>query len=159
MSQVVRMMKGSVLVEYGEFSIIDPDGSLDDEATPFAASWELGGPTAHWLVAADNLLMVRSAYNVHTASVVFELFDTTPPAQALPNAEQTETSFYSSSGSLMLEELMGSSDDDVPFKLGPPQRRWRVRAHRVSLKPAGHFPADIDEELEAFTFGFWPLQE
>ncbi|MEV4894071.1 hypothetical protein AB0K48_32265 [Nonomuraea sp. NPDC055795] len=154
MSHVVRLMQGSVLVEYGEFSIIDPDGSLDDKATTFAESWELGGPAADWLVAADNLLMVRSAYNAHTASVVLELFDATPPARTLPNAEQAETSFYSSSGSLMVEEMT----DDAPFKLGPPQKRWRVRAHRVSLNPAGYFSAGVGEELEAFTFGFWPLE-
>ncbi|MBB2747058.1 UNVERIFIED_ORG: hypothetical protein FHR35_006937 [Microbispora rosea subsp. rosea] len=152
-------MREAVDVEYGEFSIVDPGGSEDPAATPIADSWDLGGPTGPWLVGADNILMVRSEFNVHSPTVTFELWDEAPPPQVHPASETAQVTFASSTGRILLEEMTGSDEEHEEFDLGSPDAKWHARGYRVRLVPADHFPDDLDEEVESFCFQFWPAEK
>ncbi|MER6950408.1 hypothetical protein ABT294_40955 [Nonomuraea sp. NPDC000554] len=157
MAAIVRAMDDSTLIEYSEFTIIDDGGSDDPEAEPFAESWEERDIAAEWLAAADNLLMINSAFDRHRVRVRFELWDGEPEKESqLSNIDALTTSFYSSTGAIFIDEMIGYVEHD-PFKLGPPGERWHVRAYRKALVPRGYFPEHTEEELEAYIFRFWPL--
>ncbi|MCG5213048.1 hypothetical protein [Streptosporangium sp. KLBMP 9127] len=158
MAAIIRIMDDSTLVEYNEFTIID-DGEVEDPvAKPFAQSWEDRDVTGDWLAGSDNLLMINSAYATHRVRIRFELWDVDPGSnsQQSPEVDEITTSFYSSSGSIVIDEMLGDDDHDS-FELGPLGQRWHVRAHRRALMPQGCFPESIREELESYIIQFWPF--
>lgn len=157
MATFIRAMEDSAFIEYNEFTIIDPDGGDDPDAKPCAQSWDERDIRGDWLDAADNMIMINSAYCTHHTRIRFELWSSDPglKSEQLPDTDQTTALFYSSSGSVMVEEMFGDDDHEL-FELGPPRQRWQVRGYQKMLVPPGHFPESLDEELESYTFQFWP---
>ncbi|TKK87981.1 hypothetical protein FDA94_15595 [Herbidospora galbida] len=71
------------------------------------------------------------------------------------DAEVITTSFYVSSGSIAIDDMLTDAVNPA-IELGPPKANWSVRGHRTVLVPLDHFPEDADEELESYLFQFWP---
>ncbi|MGW4640422.1 hypothetical protein ACWEN6_17940 [Sphaerisporangium sp. NPDC004334] len=152
-------MEDSALAEYSEFTIVDACGGDDPDAKPFAESWDERDITGDWLAAADNMLMINGSYTgAYHIRIRFELWNSDPGCQPdrHPDVDQLTTSFYSTSGSVMVEEMFWGGDHE-PFALGLPRLKWHVRGYRKPLVPLGHFHHDIDGDAESYIFQFWPF--
>ncbi|NAS21281.1 hypothetical protein GT755_06225 [Herbidospora sp. NEAU-GS84] len=146
-------MEDSTFVQYYEFSITDHGGPGDPDAKSYDSSWNDRGVEPEWLVAADNMLMITSEFDGHRPRIRFEVWPSDPGPRH--DAEVITTSFYVSSGSIAIDEML-TDTKNLAVELGPPKSNWNVRGHRTTLVPPDHFPEDADEELEAYLFQFWP---
>ncbi|MEU4405377.1 hypothetical protein AB0F88_12675 [Streptosporangium sp. NPDC023963] len=154
MTTLISALEDAVLVEYGEFSIIDPEGAEDTDAEAFSSSWNKETDPGAWLTTSDNMLMVQSMHNMHTTVCTLQLWSAAPPSLELLESEVAEYSFYSSSGQVQLEEMMGSEEEHPSFDLGSRNSKWIVRAYRIQSS-ASDQTSDIDEHFESYFFQFW----
>ncbi|MET8157123.1 hypothetical protein ABZT47_12165 [Sphaerisporangium sp. NPDC005289] len=101
-------MEDSALGEHGEFTIVDAGDVEDPDAKPLAESWEERDITGDWLAAADNVLMINGGYTgAYRIRVRFELWTSDPGCgpDRHPDVDELTTSFSSTSGSVMVEEM------------------------------------------------------
>jgi hypothetical protein len=152
MTQSIAALEDTVSVEYGQFILLDEDGSAGGEDAP--SPWELGFDEEEWLQVTHNGALVSTGYSDHCVRVFFELWD--GPPEPATTGQPREAKFFATSGRIRLTELV-SRDDHVVFDLGRRAASWKLRVILYELRDPDEIGVvNSSSELEQYRFQFWP---
>lgn len=154
MAKRLAVMEDVVMVQYGQFVLMDEDGSAGAEDAP--SLWDLSFDEEEWLQVTTNGALVSTGYSDHRVRVFFELWDGPPEAPTSGQAREAE--FFATSGRIRLAELV-SYAEHVSFDLGQRSTFWKFRVILHELKDPDEIETEeVSPELEQYCFQFWQPQ-